>query len=299
MLVNGQTQSTYYTTFAQKKKVTTRASLCYHGEKGECAVRLGLSTAAFYGRWETEEAAAQLSRLPIDCAEAFLQTPGEYGADFGALVKQRLGSIPCTSVHPMGTQFENQLHGRSPRQRRDALDVLRRVLDAAAALGAGVYVYHGRSTPLLSPLPWNLPDNLAVLSAMREEAAPRGVTIAWENVCWCQLTTARRVREARQAAPWLRFTLDIKQAMRAGGDPVDMAHAMGEGLCNVHVCDWDAQGKLCLPGEGVFDFAALFRALREIGYRGPVILEPYLALIGSDEALLRALSHLRACMKTD
>ena len=32
---------------------------------------------------------------------------------------------------------------------------------------------------------------------------------------------------------------------------------------------------------------------------GPVILEPYLALIGSDEALLRALSHLHACMKTD
>ena len=87
--------------------------------------------------------------------------------------------------------------------------------------------------------------------------------------------------------------------LTAGGDPVDMARAMGSALCNVHVCDWDAQGKLCLPGEGVFDFAALFRALREIGYRGPVILEPYLALIGSDEALLRALSHLRACMKTD
>ena len=183
-------------------------------------MRLGLSTAAFYGRWETEEAAARLSRMPIDCAEAFLQTPGEYGAEFGALVKQHLGPVPCTSVHPLGTQFESQLHGCSPRQRRDALDVLRRVLDAASSLGAGIYVYHGRNTPLLSPLPWNLPDNLDVIARMREEAAPRGVTIAWENVCWCQLTTAQRVREAREAAPWLRFTLDIKQAMRAGGDPV-------------------------------------------------------------------------------
>ena len=262
-------------------------------------MRLGLSTAAFYGRWETEEAAVQLSRLPIDCAETFLQTPGEYGADFGALVRRNLGPVACTSVHPMGTQFENQLHGRSPRQRKDAFDMLRRVLDAVAALGAGMYVYHGRSTPLLSPLPWNLPDNLAVLEAMREEAAPRGVTIAWENVCWCQLTTAQRVREARRAAPWLRFTLDIKQAMRAGEDPVQIARAMGSALCNVHVCDWDASGALCLPGEGVFDFAALFAALRETGYRGPVILEPYLALIRSDEALLRALSFLREGMKTD
>ena len=130
-------------------------------------MRLGLSTAAFYGRWETEEAAARLSRMPIDCAEAFLQTPGEYGAEFGALVKQHLGPVPCTSVHPLGTQIESQLHGCSPRQRRDALDVLRRVLDAASSLGAGIYVYHGRNTPLLSPLPWNLPDNLDVIARMR------------------------------------------------------------------------------------------------------------------------------------
>ena len=44
---------------------------------------------------------------------------------------------------------------------------------------------------------------------------------------------------------------------------------------------------------------ALFAALRESGYGGPVILEPYLALIRSDDALQRAVSHLRAAMKTD
>ena len=87
--------------------------------------------------------------------------------------------------------------------------------------------------------------------------------------------------------------------MRAGEDPILMARAMGESLCNVHVCDWDAVGALCLPGEGVFDFGALFAALREIGYCGPVILEPYLALIRSDEALLRSLSFLREGMKMD
>ena len=235
-------------------------------------MRLGLSTAAFYGRWETEAAAAHMARLPIDCSEAFLETPSEYTREFGGLVRQNLGPVACTSVHPMGTQFENQLHSLSARQRGDALDVLRRVLDAAAALGAQTYVYHGRSTAMLRALPWNLPDNLAVISRMQEEASARGITIAWENVCWCQLTTARRVREARQAAPWLRFTLDIKQAMRAGEDPVAMAREMGEGLCNVHVCDWDSQGKLCLPGEGSFDFPALFAALRASGYDGPVVL---------------------------
>ena len=43
-------------------------------------MRLGLTTAAFYGRLETEEAAARLRALDVDCAEVFLQTPSEYSA---------------------------------------------------------------------------------------------------------------------------------------------------------------------------------------------------------------------------
>ena len=257
-------------------------------------MQLGLSTAAFFGCYETEEAARHIAQLPVDCAEVFLQTPSEYGASFAAQVRRYLGPVRCTSVHPMGVQFENQLHSRSARQRGDAFDVFGRVLDAVHALGAQTYVYHGRNTALLSPLPWNLTDNLQVIHAMQAQAGT--VRIAWENVCWCQLTNAERVMEAKNAAPDLHFTLDVKQAMRAGCDPLAMARAMGRALVNVHVCDWDEGGKLCLPGEGVFDFDALFGTLRGIGYDGPVILEPYWALIESREALLRSLSFLRASM---
>ena len=105
------------------------------------------------------------------------------------------------------------------------------------------------------------------------------------------------MHEAREAAPWLRFTLDIKQAMRAGCDPVTFVHAMGDRLCNVHVCDWHEDGTLCLPGEGCFDFDALMEALAEIGYDGPIIMEPYLKLIKSDEALLRSIAFMRDKMK--
>lgn len=37
-------------------------------------MKIGLSTAAFYGKWEVEEAAALLGRYGADCAEVFLQT---------------------------------------------------------------------------------------------------------------------------------------------------------------------------------------------------------------------------------
>ena len=256
-------------------------------------MQLGLSTAAFYGRWETEEAAAQIARLGVSCAEVFLQTTSEYELAFAARVRENLAGVPCTSMHPSGIQFENQMFGRSPRQQRDAFDLFRRTLDAAQALGAQWYVYHGRSTAQLSPLPFNLQANVDMIGRMQEEAEKRNLAIAWENVFWCQLTTSERVREVRRALPEARFTLDIKQAMRAGEEPVKMAEAMGSGLVNVHVCDWYEQGKLCLPGEGCFDFAALFSALHAMGYRGPVILEPYLALIRSDEALHASLEYLR------
>jgi len=259
-------------------------------------MQLGLSTAAFYGRWETEEAAAQIAKLPVDCAEVFLQSDSEINAQFAQLVKRNLGDVACASVHPLGG-YENHMAGRPARQMQDAFDHFRRVLDAGQALGASTFVYHGRHTPLLSPLPWNLKWNIEAITPMCELAKERGMVVGWENVYWCQLTTPERVLEAKAALPQVRFTLDIKQAMRAGCDPIAFVHAMGDQLCHVHVCDWDENGKLCLPGEGIFDFDALMNALRSVGYTGPVIMEPYLALIRSDEALLRSIAFMRNIMK--
>jgi len=253
---------------------------------------LGMSTAAFYGRWETEEAAAQIARLPLDCAEVFLQSDSENTREFARLVSKGLGALPCTSVHPTGN-YENYMARRPARQVQDAFDKFRRILDAGAEMGAKVFVYHGRNTPMLSPLPWDLAWNMEALAPMCEEAGKRGMVIGWENVFWCQLTEPARVLEAKAALPQVRFTLDIKQAMRAGCDPMEFVHAMGNRLCNVHICDWNEEGTLCLPGEGVFDFDALFAALRDEGYDGPVIMEPYLRMIKSDEALLRSIAYVR------
>lgn len=259
-------------------------------------MKLGLSTAAFYGRHETEDAAARIAQLPLECAEVFLQSDSENTIEFARLVKENLCGVPCTSVHPLGG-YENYMAGRPARQVRDAFDHFRRVLDAGQTLGAQVFVYHGRNTPLLSPLPWNLKWNVEALAPMCEEAEQRGMIIGWENVCWCQLTEPSRVLEVREALPQVRFTLDIKQAMRAGCDPIAFVHAMGDRICNVHVCDWTEEGKLCLPGEGVFDFDALIGALRAVSYEGPVVMEPYLGLIKSDEALLQSIAFMRNIMK--
>ena len=255
-------------------------------------MKIGLSTAAFYGKWEVEEAAALLGRYGAECAEVFLQTRSEYAREFARLVRKNLNGVPCTSVHPFGTAFENEFFARSTRQRADALDTFRHALDAAAELGAHLYVYHGRYSPARIELPFEPQRNAEVLTLMQEEATRRDIRVAWENVCWCQLTTPERVSEMRKLLPEIRFTLDIKQAMRAGCNPVDFVDAMGSQLANVHVCDWDENGRLCLPGEGTFDFHSFIRALRRINYQGVMIVEPYLALVKSDMALTELIAYL-------
>ena len=88
--------------------------------------------------------------------------------------------------------------------------------------------------------------------------------------------------------------LDIKQAMRAGCEPAEFIGAMGSQLVNVHICDWHENGALCLPCEGNFDFDAFMLALKREGYDGPIIVEPYLALIHSDEKLRQSLRKMEA-----
>ena len=70
--------------------------------------------------------------------------------------------------------------------------------------------------------------------------------------------------------------------------------AMGSQLVNVHICDWHENGALCLPCEGNFDFDAFMLALKREGYDGPIIVEPYLALIHSDEKLRQSLRKMEA-----
>ena len=60
-------------------------------------MKIGLSSAAFYSRAETEDQAIRLRNFNIDVCEVFLETHSEYNASFGRLVKENLGDLPCIS----------------------------------------------------------------------------------------------------------------------------------------------------------------------------------------------------------
>ena len=221
-------------------------------------MKIGLSSAAYYGQLETDEAAAHIAELPLDTCEVFLETPSEYTTDFTFRMRYNMNNFPVTSVHPLGTQFEPQLFG-----------------------------VRGHLSPA------NIPFLEERFDQMRERAARHHLRVLWESVSWCSVATPEDVRILLKRIPDVEFVLDTKQVHQAGVDPLDMLRAMRGHVRHLHVLDWTADGKLCLPGRGVFDWQQFARVLREDGFDGAVILEPYAQLVESEQALLESIRFLR------
>ncbi len=259
-------------------------------------MKLGLTSAAFYGRLETEDAAAFLREFDLDTCEVFLESFSEYTKDFGQLVRGKLVGLNCTSVHPKGTQFEPDLFGQSERQRTDAMHILRGVLDAGQALGAKYYVFHGP----VSVLGRITLDRIRMLEErfgmMQDEAHAHGMEILWENVFYGAVSGAEDFREICTRLPGTGFVLDLKQAWRGHVDPFEIVERYGRSIRHVHVLDRAADGSICLPGEGVYDLEGLLKKLHGCGFDGSVIIEPYAYQTTDIEAVKRSVDYMRDIM---
>lgn len=69
------------------------------------------------------------------------------------------------------------------------------------------------------------------------------------------------------ADPRLRTCYDINHIMREPG--VDFIRAVGSRIATLHVSDCDdINERHWLPGEGILDWQAILKALKEVGYDG-------------------------------
>ena len=81
--------------------------------------------------------------------------------------------------------------------------------------------------------------------------------------------------EMKKRVPDLKGVLDIKQA-RISGQPYERyLDEMGGDIAYVHLSDVRENGKMCLPGQGVFDFETLIKRLQDVGFDGALLIEAY------------------------
>jgi sugar phosphate isomerase/epimerase len=118
------------------------------------------------------------------------------------------------------------------------------------------------------------------LTEAAERAAADGLTlmIEPEPICWCD--TGRATVSLLHHLANVKINYDPGNvAWLTNRDPIDEFDTVAPYIANVHVKDIrPVQGdpEWVPAGEGIVDYAAHFRALQAIGYRGPISLEPHM-----------------------
>lgn len=244
-------------------------------------LRLGVSSGAFYPRIATEDVPRHAASLGIQTVELMLQTPGEYQPEYIADLAARVrdAGVTVRSVHTMLRL--HPMFDPYPRRAREARQLFELGIQAAAALDAGVLVWHGaRAEEIEQPDGWERFTRLSTVLAASCGAA--GVTLGIENVSWCALATVRDIvrfaTHMDEIGPpeHVGFVFDPFQAMRAGANPFMILAAMGNRIANVHISDYAGDdAELCHlpPGDGNIPWSALLRAIAGSGYSGPMIIE--------------------------
>jgi sugar phosphate isomerase/epimerase len=251
---------------------------------------VGISTAAFYPHYLTEDALNAIARLGFRVVEIFLQADEEYTPGFGAVLRRRRRELDLEvhSLHLYATYFD--LWAPYPRMAQEVRDRFRRLLEVAAMVDARALTWHGLRYGLENPGLIGAFFESAVWAG--EQARAAGLTLCLENVSWCYLRTPEQVRAIRDADLPVAFTFDAFQACESDVEPAALVQAMGDRLATVHLSDYRADGPRHLPpGEGDLDWPALLRALRAADYAGPLILEP--AHVEALEVLVEARRFIR------
>ena len=239
-------------------------------------MEIGVSTASLFLRAYNEEALTLLNGIDARVAEVFLQTFSEYSATFGERLKGYLNNVKAHSVHVVTTQYEPQLFAENEKAFYDALDMFEGVLACAKTIGATNYTMHGRAYFKKN---YSTPDDIERyvkrFNIICDLAERYGVNVCLENVYWCMYSYVGFFKKLKDKVPKLCACLDLKQARQSGYSEYDYLAEMGSSLKTVHLSDIDENGKMCLPGRGVYDFERLFTALKDANFNGNMLVEVY------------------------
>lgn len=237
-------------------------------------VQTGISTASLFGRYKTENAVKELNGK-VETAEVFLESYCEYNKRFGKKINKNKGKLDIHSVHTLTTQFEPQLYSINERAKEDSFALLDSTMKCAEVIGAKYYTFHGVARLKKLPITINFDKHAEDTQKIIEVCKKHGVQLAYENVHWSYYNYVGFLSEIKKRTQGLKCTLDIKQARLSGYNYEDYILEMGEDIATVHLSDIDENGKMCLPGKGIFDFPLLFKRLKDVGFDGALLLEVY------------------------
>lgn len=212
---------------------------------------IGISSAVFYPM-ETEKAVDTIINLGFKRIELFINSESEYSDIYINELSNKLteNNVEVVSVHPYTSVIEAMLFFSGYKRRLDeSIELYERYFKAAAKLGAKYFIFHGDRSLVASKIPGD--DYYTVFDRLCDTALKHNILICQENVSWCQSREPEYIFNLRERlGERIGFTLDMKQARRAGVDIDDYASAMGDNLKVIHVSDFNEDNSCLLPGFG-------------------------------------------------
>ncbi len=243
-------------------------------------MRIGISTACFYPM-PLEETLSILKGLRVKIIEVFVNAESEFDPKFYSRFGEDAAKsgLEILSVHPYTSIMEGLLLFSEYRRRTaDGLKHYRRYFECAKALGAKFLTFHGEREMGFKDTPERWERKCEVYHRLCALGGSEGVTLAQENVNWCRSREPEFIKALSRDVPELKYTLDIKQARRAGKDWKSFVDIERERLVNIHINDYSEEKSCLLPGRGGIDYGEFFSYVRGAGYKGDAIIEVY----GSD-----------------
>ena len=227
---------------------------------------------------------ARMRQLGYDFVELLVPEPGEIDAAAArhALDEAGLGVVLAARVN-----LQRNLSSDDPALHKAGVDYLRYAADVAAELGAGIVGGPLTGNPLVfagrPPQPVSEAERLARkerciagLKAAGDHAAAKGIVLAVEPLNRFEsdvLCTTQQAIELLDAVdhPAIRLMLDT---FHMHMEEASIAEAIR--LAGSRVVHFQAnENHRGFPGTGSTDWVAVARALHDIGYGGPISLEPF------------------------
>lgn len=257
---------------------------------------IGISTACYFPL-EVEQAYLEIAKSGADCAEIFFNARRELKNSFLEMLLEIKAEYGCqiVSIHPMLSFAEPYfIFSLYERRFEESREDFKRYFEIANILGAKIINLHGdRPNGRLQP-----EEYCERYALLQQDAKAAGVLLCQENVNGYRAGEPDFLREmVAFLGPEAHFTLDIKQCIRAGCTVDEIMESMNYQIEHVHLSDHSPGGDCLLPGQGGFNFKALFQQLQEKGFRGNGVIEVYDNAYQSMDEIPAAYDQLKNNMK--
>ena len=253
---------------------------------------IGISTSCLYPE-ATERALETLGKMGVKTCEIFLNTVSETTPEFAKTLNEIKGfyGIDIVSVHPFSSFSETyMLFGNYRRRYLDVCEFYKKCFEVTALAGAKISIIHGsKLTGKISN-----EEYFERFQGLVETGKQFGVTVCQENVNAHYSQNPSFLREMRDAlGKDFHMVFDVKQAFRAGYEPLAFAEEFKNNISHIHLSDHNSVSDCIVPSTGSFDFRKLFDIMESADYKGNYVIELYRSGFGDENELAESLRYLQ------